>query len=105
MTEKTNKQQQYWHIKVPRNKFPFPKFHFGQQVRVYWEDEDGVPHYDIGEIIGMQYNTKHYPCPEWAYLIRLIESENSPRYIGSDDGFFDYESNLVADDTPLEVED
>jgi hypothetical protein len=64
-----------------------------------------VLYYDMGEIIGMQYNSSSNTLPEWSYLIRLLKSEKSSWLIGSDDGNFEYESNLVADCTSLEVKD
>lgn len=64
MTDNTKNRQQDWHIKVPRNKFPQPKFHFAQQIYIHWQDEQGLYHYDMGEIIGMQYNSSSNPLPE-----------------------------------------
>lgn len=101
MTEKPEKPQQYWYIQVPAQKFPQPKFHPGQQVRLHWEDEHGMSHDDIGEIIGMLYGASDYKCSEWYYLIRFLKCEKNPSLVGKDDGYFVEESSLVADNTAI----
>ncbi len=102
MTESANEQQEYWYIQVPKNKFPFPKFHLGQRVKSYWTDEYGQTQYDIAEIIGMLYGASGYKCDEWYYLLRILESETSPKLVGSNDRAFHKESSLGADDTDIE---
>jgi hypothetical protein len=101
MTNPDNQSLQYWYIAVPREKFPQPKFHYGQQVRAYWEAENSNLHYEIGEIIGMQYGAFGYRRAEWSYLIRLLKSDLRSSLVGSDDGYFVYESELAADDTVI----
>lgn len=88
--------QRYWHVLVPQTQYPRPKFHPGDRVACHWQDEQGNPQYDMGEIIGMQYGASGYDRPEWSYLIRLLESSSSPSLVGSDDGNYIYESSLVA---------
>ncbi len=101
MTNPDNQSPDFWYIPVPKEKFPEPKFYPGQQVRAYWEDEDGNLHYEIGEIIGIQYGAFGYRSLEWSYLLRLVKSHIRPQIVGSDDGFFVYESELVANDTVI----
>jgi hypothetical protein len=101
MTNPDNQSPQYWYLPVPKDKFPEPKFHYTQRVRSYWESENGNLQYEIGEIIGMQYGAFGYRRTEWSYLIRLVQSNFRPSLVGSDDGFFVYESELVADDTAI----
>jgi hypothetical protein len=50
-----------------------------------------------------RYSTSHYPLAEWSYLIRLVKSDFRPWLVGSDDGIFVYESDLVADDTDTDI--
>jgi hypothetical protein len=105
MADPDNQPSCYWYIQLPKEKFPQPKFYPGQQVRSYWEDEQGLPQYEIGEIIGMQYGAFGYHRAEWSYLIRLKKSDLGPWRVGSDDGEFLYESDLVADDTDIVIVD
>ena len=93
--------RRYWHIRVPEGEYPKAKFHFGQQVGLHWEDEEGNPQYDIAVIIGMAYGARGYNRPEWTYLIRMLKCDSSPEMVGSDDGNFVYESSLVADFTDI----
>jgi hypothetical protein len=101
MTDPDNRPPRHWYIPVPAKKFPQPKFHLDQQVRSHWGDEQGIPQYEIGEIIGMQYGASCYHLPEWSYLIRLKKSDFRPWLVGSDDGIYVYESSLIADDTAI----
>jgi hypothetical protein len=68
----------------------------------YWTDEYGQTQYDIAEIIGMLYGASGYKCDEWYYLLRILESETSPKLVGSNDRAFHKESSLGADDTDIE---
>lgn len=64
MTNPDNQPPRHWYISVPAKKFPQPKFHLNQQVRSHWRDDQGLPQYKIGEIIGMQYGASGYYIAE-----------------------------------------
>lgn len=97
ITHQTPHHPRYWRIKASQGLYPRPKFHFGQQVRSHWQDEEGSAQCDIGVIIGMQYGARGYDRPEWSYLIRWLKCDTNPDIVGSDDGEFSYESSLVDD--------
>jgi len=101
MTDCDRDRQQYWLIEAPKTKFPQPKFHYGQQVGLHWKDDEGNSYYEIGEIIGMQYETSIGYLNQWSYRLRLIWSNSCPWRIGLEEETFDPESSLVADDTDL----
>jgi hypothetical protein len=102
MTDKPEDSQHYWYIPVPNNKFPKPKFHFGQQVGLTWEDEFDIPCYDIGEIVGMQYIAEGEQPAQWYYRMRWLKSDRYPEQVGLYDDMFEPESRFVADDTAIE---
>lgn len=101
MTESNPDSQQYWQIKAPKAKFAQPKFYFGQQVGIPWQDDQGNSYYEIGEIMGMQYETSGNYANQWSYRLRLLWSNSSPWRIGRDDDMFEPECHLVADDTDI----
>jgi hypothetical protein len=101
MTDRQQNPQQYWYIPLPKNKFPQPKFHPGEQVGLSWEDECGNCCYDIGEIIGMEYIAQGNRPAQWYYRIRFLKCDRHPELVGSYDEIFEPESHLVADDTAL----
>ncbi len=101
MTDETDESQDYWYIKVPKAKYPFPRFYPTQQVGIPWED-DGQLYYDIGVIIGMIYGESDDQPGQWYYFFRYLKCDYEPSLIGSKDWHFIEESGLVADNTALE---
>jgi hypothetical protein len=101
MTDSNRDSQEYWQIKAAKAKFAQPNFYFGQQVGMHWEDNQGNSYYEIGEIIGMQYETSGDYPNQWSYRLRLLWSNSCPWRIGRDGDSFEPESSLVADDTDL----
>jgi hypothetical protein len=98
-----NQSPRYWYIQVPTEHFPKPKFHFLQRVRSSWEDDLGHTQSEIGEIIGMQYAASGYHLAEWSYLVRILKSNFRQHRIGTDDGIFVYESDLIADALNIDI--
>ena len=101
MTDRPLDSQQYWYIRVPKNKFPLPKFDIGQQVGLLGEDDCGNWYYDIGEIIGMKYLAYKGELAQWHYLFRYLKCDYNPSLVGTIDAHFCEESRLVADDTAI----
>jgi hypothetical protein len=101
MTDRVQNSQEDWYIRAPKSKFPEPKFHFGQQVALSWEDDLGECCCEIGEIIGMQYTTLYNQPAEWFYQMRLLNCNYNPCFVGTEDEYFQPESQLVADDSAI----
>ncbi|HEY9632579.1 MAG TPA: hypothetical protein V6D14_04180 [Coleofasciculaceae cyanobacterium] len=101
MTNETNQPQDYCYIKVPKTKFPQPKFYPTQQVGIPWHDDEGNSFYDIGVIIGMIYGESDDQSGQWYYFFRYLKCDYDPSLVGSKDWHFIEESGLVADTTVL----
>ncbi len=102
MTDQLNNPQEYWYIPVPKAKFPEPKFHYGQQVGLSWEDDRGNRHYDIGEIIAMEYTAQGNQPVQWYYRLRYLKCDYKPSLVGTEDECLEPESDLVPDSTAIE---
>ncbi len=101
MTDPANNAQDYWYIRVPKSRFPEPKFYFCQQVGLPWEDVEGDRYYDIGEIIGIVYTVRGDNSAQWHYQIRYLKCSYEPSLNGEEDEYFELESRLVPDNTAI----
>jgi hypothetical protein len=101
MTDLPQDSQRYSYIPIPKSKFPEPKYHFGQRVALYWQNDQGEQLCDIGEIIGMQYATRGNQPAQWSYRMRLVKCNYDSNLIGAEDEYFEVESRFVPGDSAI----
>lgn len=101
LTDRDNNLHDYWYIRVPKARCPEPDFHFFQQVGWAGKDDWGNYYYDIGDIVGIQYTAEGNKIGQWSYLMHYLNYDYNPSLNGLDDGYFEPDSRLVADDTIL----
>ncbi len=102
MTDRPIASQQYWQIQLPCDRFPQPKFQFGDQVAIYEEDDQGNRYCEIGVIVGMQCITESNKPAQWYYRIQYLKCSYGSWLVGTYDEYFEEESRFVADDSVIE---
>lgn len=81
---------------IPIGNFPRPKFHIGQQVSAVWDADYNEQYRNRAIIIGMAFEPESSLVPGWVYLLKWIENEGSPNFVGKDDGHHCPEDQLRA---------